>query len=76
MAKQQNADKATQEQETDYSFRDLERTYKRNVKAIESLASLPGDQPAIKTAIAELMKNNELIKKRAYKMVDEKFGSA
>jgi hypothetical protein len=72
MAKEAAVTPAKQE-DPEYSFRDLERQYKKNQKATEALGDIP-QSPEIKASIKALENMNELIKKRAYKIVDEKFG--
>lgn len=72
MAKQEEKPKA--DETPDYSFRELERAFKKNLKAVEALQAIP-QSPDVKSAIKSLETNNELIKKKAYQMVDAKFNN-
>ncbi|MCK9479775.1 MAG: hypothetical protein M0R40_09820 [Firmicutes bacterium] len=80
MAKTANSQQSQKEDVNEGpAFRDVMRTYKKNIKGIQSLMDMPGyksgKQPALKEAIEALKDENRKLKDWATKKIAREFDS-
>lgn len=69
-------EKNTKTSITDFSIRDVIRTMKKNVKAVNVLKNVGANKPGIKEAIIAITAENEKLKTFAMQMVGKQIDAA